>query len=221
MRTRARVGAALAVGLGLALPVTAIATAASAAPAPRPFTIAGAPSGALSPGTSSPVDLMLTNPNDVDLTLRDLTIELTAVVPAVGATGPCTTADFEVVQLTPTEVVMPAHTARSMTALGVAPADLPQVSMLETAQNQNGCQNAKVMLAYVANATEGAVGGVTVPGTGTSNPGSSNPGSPAVDGAHLPRTGSDSTNELIAFGASLTILGGAAVVAARRRRSGR
>jgi hypothetical protein len=208
-----------------------LAGGAVAAPGdPQPFTLAGAPSPGVVPGGSAVIDLTVTNPNDVELTLTGLTATISTITPAPGAIGPCTPADFALTALPATvDVALPPNSSRTLSALGVADADLPRFSMLNTPQNQDGCKSAVVTLSYTGTATAPDVGGVDlppveVPGSGQSGPQGvgGEPDPTDVGGVDLPGTGGNGhTGDLVALGAGITALGAATVTAATMRRRGR
>lgn len=216
--------AALAGGV---LVVSAL-TAAPALAAPAdldPFGIAGSPADGLYPGSSGSIDLTLTNPNDVALTLQELTVSILSIAQAPGAVGPCATADFEVAQLpAAADVVLPPHSATMLSSLGVAAADLPRFGMVDTGVVQDGCKGATVTLLFEGTAIAPEVGGVDqppVPGGGTGTGGGQGPTGPGdVGGVDLPGTGASHTTDLLVLGAGLVLAGSATVVTFRRRRSG-
>ncbi len=208
--------------------VLALASAGAAAAAPgdvQPFTMAGSPAPGIYPGASAAIDLQFTNPNDLALTLQDLTVSIQSITQAPGAVGACTAADFEIAQLpAAVDVVLPPSSSATLSALGVAAADLPRFGMLNTSLNQDGCQGATITLLYTGTATAPEVGGVDqppveVPGEGTGTGGGVVEVPGEVAGENLPRTGANRTDDVIALGAGLVIAGSAAVVAVRRRRS--
>ncbi|GAA0609965.1 hypothetical protein GCM10009547_10050 [Sporichthya brevicatena] len=221
----------LAAGAVLAVTSAGTATAVDAPVALQPFGIAGSPADGFYPGASGVIDLELSNPNAVDLTLQDLTISLESVTPASGASGPCSAADFEIVQLSSVSgVVLAPGSSTRLSNLGVASADLPRFTMLNTTDNQDGCQGAVVTLRYAGTATAAEVGGVDrppveVPGSGGSDPRPTEPG-PAgprgpgeVGGVGLPGTGASVGVELLALGAGLVLLGAGTMTVTRRRRA--
>jgi hypothetical protein len=224
-----------AAAAGAALVLTATGTA-SAADHLQSFGIAGAPAAVLYPGATGVINLLLSNPNDVALRLQDLTVTLTTITPAAGAVGPCTAADYAIGQL-PTDagLVLPPHSSQTLSALGVANADLPRLTMLNTAQNQDGCQSAVVNLHYHGDALAGAGGGGG--GGGGSDHGhdgdghdhdGDGDGSDHSDGdgdsgpthtGSLPGTGGSHVQDMTAAASALIMAGAATVAVIRRRRS--
>ncbi|GAA0615741.1 hypothetical protein GCM10009547_17130 [Sporichthya brevicatena] len=211
--------AALALGAGAV--VLGGAGAANAAPGDA-FTISGTLDSTLYPGGSGALDLSLTNVGTTELTVGEITVRVAGVTTRSAA--PCLTSDFVVdQQLDPTrEFTLPAGATRTLTELGIAPADLPRVSMTNTAVNQDGCKNSTVNLAFAGRAAE--VGGVSVPPNPTPTPPAETPvATPAPDddqvvgGVNLPGTGGDPMTFWTALaGLGLVALGGGSVVLTRR-----
>ncbi|MEU0095671.1 hypothetical protein [Kribbella sp. NPDC006257] len=122
------------------------------AKAGNPFTISGNLPGALAPGLSRPLDLTLANPNKKPLSVTNLTVTVKTVTRtayAIAHNQPCTTADYAVTQYSgPYPLTVPANGSASLSSLGVSTSARPQVSMLNTALNQDGCKGATLALAY-------------------------------------------------------------------------
>jgi hypothetical protein len=116
------------------------------------FTIGGNLSGLLAPGVSTPLDLMLSNPNRKPLSVTNLTVTVQSVTrtsSAVTHNRACTRADYAVIQYRgPYPLTVPGDGSASLSSLGVQPAARPQVGMLNTATNQDGCKGATITLAY-------------------------------------------------------------------------
>jgi hypothetical protein len=121
------------------------------------FSIAGNVGPVLEPGTTAPIDLTLTNPNDQPIRVTSLSVAIaTITAPRATPTLPCTFADFVVGQpLGATSLIVPAHSSRTLTALGLTSAQLPSLGMLNTVENQDGCKGATVGLSYGGTAVWG------------------------------------------------------------------
>lgn len=122
-----------------------------------PLTISGEVADPLEPGIPRPVDLAITNPNPLPLVLNRLTVAISALT-APQATGqfPCTLGDFAVQQYSGAyPLQIPPSSTRTLEALGLPPADWPQVAIVDQPQNQDGCQRASLTLLYTADATLG------------------------------------------------------------------
>ncbi|MDQ3937036.1 MAG: hypothetical protein M3340_20665, partial [Actinomycetota bacterium] len=108
----------------------------------KPFTIAGDLAEPLLPGVRRGLDLALTNPHDFDLKVTALNVSVAATDRA-GCDGG---SNFRV---TPVAAALPLTLppgTRSLSALGVPSAQLPQLEML--ASGAEACQGARVELAY-------------------------------------------------------------------------
>ena len=116
----------------------------------KPFTISGNLAGSLAPGVSLPLDLTLTNPNNQKVSVTNLTVTIKSVTKAANApAGSCTTADYAVTQYSgPYPLAVAANGSAKLSALVASNAKWPQVRMLNTTSNQNGCKGATVTLAY-------------------------------------------------------------------------
>jgi hypothetical protein len=110
------------------------------AKAGNPFTISGNLPGALA------------NPNKKPLSVTNLTVTVKTVTRtayAIAHNQPCTTADYAVTQYSGSyPLTVPANGSASLSSLGVSTSARPQVSMLNTALNQDGCKGATLALAY-------------------------------------------------------------------------
>lgn len=124
--------------------------------APGAFTIAGALGPALTPGTSRPLDLTLTNLESFDLAISSLAVEVASVsAPQSDLSHACGSADFAVEQFSGTTgFTLPALSTVRLGELGFAASELPQVSMLNLPVNQDGCKAASFSLAFAGTATE-------------------------------------------------------------------
>ncbi|TDO63941.1 hypothetical protein EV651_105164 [Kribbella sp. VKM Ac-2571] len=118
----------------------------------KDFAISGNLSGLLSPGVSRPLDLTLTNPNKKPISVTNLTVALSSVTRtpyAVAHSLPCGPADYRITQYGGTyPLTVPGNASRALSGLAVPQSIWPQVTMLDTATNQDGCKDATVKLAY-------------------------------------------------------------------------
>lgn len=117
----------------------------------KTFALAGNVPGTLSPGTSAGLDLQITNPNNKPLSLTNISVAVSGVTRSADALArnlPCAPADYAVTQYSgPYPLAAPTGTT-SLSGLGVAAAALPQVAMLDTSANQDGCKGATLQLTY-------------------------------------------------------------------------
>ncbi len=115
----------------------------------KDFSISGDVAGLLAPGVSQPVDLFLTNPNNQQLSITNLTVTVKSVARNASAIGVCSVADYKVTQYSgPYPLVVPGRGSTSLSNLGVPSTSWPKITMIDTATNQDGCKGATVTLAY-------------------------------------------------------------------------
>jgi hypothetical protein len=103
------------------------------------------------PGAGVGLDLSITNPNSQPMQVTNLTVALTSVTKAASApaTRPCGVADYAVAQFSGSyPLTIPAGATVSLSSLGVSPTSLPQLSMLNSSQNQDGCKGATLSLSF-------------------------------------------------------------------------
>jgi hypothetical protein len=118
--------------------------------APGAFRIDGNLASTLSPGSSEPLNLTLTNPGSADLSISRLDVRVDAVTaPRADSTHPCTPDDFIVEQFSGAYgFTLPGSSATSLSALGVPPDQWPNIGMLNTAFDQDGCMSARLTLGF-------------------------------------------------------------------------
>jgi hypothetical protein len=117
------------------------------------FTIGGSLSGLFYPGLSQPLNLSLTNPNSFDLSITNLTVSVQVVsAPNANATHPCSAADYTVQQFSAYPIRLLTSRTRTLSELGYTSAQWPQVTMLDTTSNQDGCKGASLKLTYTGTA---------------------------------------------------------------------
>jgi len=116
------------------------------------FAISGDLAEPFSPGGSAPLNLTISNPLDTDLAVSALRVVIDEVeAPNATALLPCSVDDFAVEQLSRRdELVIEAGATISLAELGIPSDDWPQVLMLNTDSNQDGCKSASFTLAYSA-----------------------------------------------------------------------
>jgi hypothetical protein len=123
----------------------------------RAIYLTGRASRQITPGSSAPVNLRLTNSASYSVSVTRLTVSIHAVdAPRSDATHPCTAGDFALRQSPPGLIVRVAASASStLLELGTSRVEWPQVGMLDTSRNQDGCKGASVALDFHAFATRG------------------------------------------------------------------
>ncbi len=117
----------------------------------KPFTISGTLAG-LSPGTSLPLNLTLTNQNKKQISISNLTVTVQSVTPtqeAISRGQSCTTADYAVLQYSGGyPLALDGLATATLAGLRVAQSAQPHIVMRDTTTNQDGCKGATVNLAY-------------------------------------------------------------------------
>ena len=114
------------------------------------FVISGSPTKPMSPGVQVPLDLRLQNTNKTNMSVTELKVVVRAV-DAPNATDqlPCLVEDFTVAQVPEDlDLTLPPEATSSLSGLSVSSAEWPQVGMLNTSVNQDGCKGASLILDY-------------------------------------------------------------------------
>lgn len=119
------------------------------------FRIAGDSTRALAPGRTVSLNLLLTNPHTVALTLTGLSVRVSTVsAPNADGGHPCSTRDFAVTQpAAGLTIRLPARASKTMHRLGIATSRWPSVTMLDRQLNQDGCKGASLTLGYAGSGT--------------------------------------------------------------------
>lgn len=127
------------------------ASAPTANPGHQPFSISGDVSGALAPGSpSSPLNLVLRNPNNQPLSIGSLTV----TVAGTSAGPACDASNFGVAQYRGAyPLSLGAGQTVSLTQLGVTASALPHVSMIDLPSNQDACRHVTIYLSYTGSGT--------------------------------------------------------------------
>jgi len=108
------------------------------------FTISGDGAKQLAPGISTPINVAINNTFKRDLNFVGLNVSLDST-----SNPACDTSNFVVTQYSgPSTLVIPAHTKRSLVALGVPRSQWPSVTMLNLPTNQDDCKGVTVNLTY-------------------------------------------------------------------------
>lgn len=119
------------------------------------FAIEGNATEPISPGVRAPLDLTLTNPHDVPMSVTGLSVSVQKVsAPNADDVHPCAVGDFAVDQASNSfEITLAARSTSTLTDLGLARSKRPHVGMLDRPVNQDGCKGASLTLAYTASGT--------------------------------------------------------------------
>ncbi len=135
----------------------AIVTPATPTPAPPTstipsgtFTISGDVTVPVLPGGAYPLDLVVTNPRNLPITIPAGGV---TVVISTGQAGCPAVGNFAITHGLLEPVTIPANATRSLSALGVPIGHWPVFSMIETNTDQDACRGVTVVLSYSALAT--------------------------------------------------------------------
>lgn len=115
---------------------------------PQPFRITGTAVGLLLPGGPAiPVDLALANPNAAPITVDAVEMRIDGAQPADCA------AAITVVRQLAARPSVPGGATRTLSGLGVPREAWPQLAMLDTGTDQDGCAGATIALRFTGRAT--------------------------------------------------------------------
>ena len=116
------------------------------------FDISGDVSQPMVPGSSIPLNLSFDNAHEFPMTTLDLRVTVDRVqAPNATAALPCTVDDFSVDQVSPRlDIRVDAASTTTLAELGIPTDEWPQVGMLNTSRNQDGCKGATITLIYTA-----------------------------------------------------------------------
>lgn len=158
---------ALLVAAGVATQLSAADGEAVASCSPggvRPaFEICGDLAGPLTPGTSQPIDIRISNHTRHRLRITRMTVSL-KLARADRRAGCAVAEGFRVGGLRAEHypIVVPPRSTRSLQALGVSP--LPRVRMLNLASSQDACKDVKLRMSFRGDARRTAriarIGGI-------------------------------------------------------------
>lgn len=114
----------------------------------HPFTVAGTIKP-LYPGTTQPIDLTFTNPNN-----QALTIALSGVSATVSSNNEpkCSSKYFSFIQGQPVTVTVAANSHLTLSQAGVPKSNWPAINMTDKG-NQDSCKTVGLTLSYTAGAT--------------------------------------------------------------------
>jgi hypothetical protein len=114
------------------------------------YAISGTLSQQLRPGDMYPLDLTLTNLGSAAMTVVDLHVAISHVTaPNATPSQPCSVNDFAAAQVANGfSVALGSFESTSLSARGISSSQWPQISMLNTAANQDGCKGATLTLSF-------------------------------------------------------------------------
>ncbi|WP_426997035.1 hypothetical protein [Pseudarthrobacter sp. N5] len=117
----------------------------------KQFTLSGNLAGLLAPGTSLALDLQISNPNTKALSVTNISVSIAGVTRTADASSrnlPCTLADYTVTQYSGPYPLSAPPGSSSLSGLGITRSLWPQIGMLDTRTNQDGCKGATLQLSY-------------------------------------------------------------------------
>ncbi len=114
------------------------------------FLISGNAATTLYPGTTSEINLTLTNPNNFPIRVGPLTVSVEEHTSKTGCSG---TGNFTPSALVGT-VDVPGNTTATLSALGVPHANRPKIVFLDTSGDQDACKDAQVTMQYSGTAVK-------------------------------------------------------------------
>ena len=134
---------------------TGVGTGTALADSSRSFTIGGNTTEPISPGITASLDLKLTNPHDVAMSVTGLRVRVQKLsAPNADPARPCGLGDFAVVQASSSrKITLAPRSARTLSGLGIPRASWPGVGMLNRSVNQDGCKGASLTLSYTGSGT--------------------------------------------------------------------
>ncbi|MCU1657694.1 MAG: hypothetical protein JWO57_2350 [Pseudonocardiales bacterium] len=110
-----------------------------------PFAIAGTLDRALAPGVTGSLNLSLTNPNNQQLSITNLSVAITST----SKPGCTKENNFSAVQFSGTyPVIVPANSTKTLSQLGVSQAAWPKITMIDLPSNQDICKSTGLSLSY-------------------------------------------------------------------------
>lgn len=147
----------VAIGVYLVLKAQPEPSADEASTSEPSFTISGTAQAPSTPGSTVPIHLALTNPHPYPITVSALAVRVDAVANRDGGIARCAGGNFTVRQFAGGYgFVLAAARTVSLSDLGFRGPQWPQLSMINSRGNQDGCKRAIVRLAVVGTARRAA-----------------------------------------------------------------
>lgn len=104
------------------------------------------------PGAGVGMNLSITNPNNQAVQITNLTVGISSVTKSTTAPAdrPCSAADYTITQVPGSSYPIPVQAGQTidLSHLGVANTAWPQLRMLNTSSNQDGCKGATLSLTF-------------------------------------------------------------------------
>ncbi len=114
------------------------------------FTISGSLTRPITPGVWAPLDVNLINTGETAILVSKLNVSVSEVIaPHADATHPCSVDDFDVRQAAAgLNLSLAAGETSSLSAFLLPVSSWPQVRLIDTSVNQDGCKESTITLAY-------------------------------------------------------------------------
>ena len=133
----------------------AVTGSASSTAAADRLVISGSVTSTLTPTSTAPVLLVLTNGSDVPLGITGLTVQVADITAHGGGEAACDPSQFVTRQFAGRYGFhLAAGTTSSLAELGFVPAHWPQVTMRDLPTNQDGCKDVVILLRVIGTALE-------------------------------------------------------------------
>jgi hypothetical protein len=116
------------------------------------FDITASPTDPMSPGDQVPLDLRLQNTNHTSMSVSDVKVVVKGVeAPNATEALPCLVEDFTVDQVADDlDLTLPPGVTSSLSDLSLPSGQWPQLGLLNTSVNQDGCKGATLTLDFSA-----------------------------------------------------------------------
>ena len=123
------------------------------------FSIGGNAPNLFYPGTSEPLNLVITNPFNFDIKVLTVTVTVEPVPAKDGVPDPACPATTNLLVTRPlvSTLTVPARSTKSLSDLGVPQAQWPVLTMPDLSTNQDACEGATFTLRYSGSATMGTL----------------------------------------------------------------
>ena len=118
----------------------------------QPLQITGNATDTLAPGSTTPLNLVISNPYSQAVSVTGISVSLQEGTSKAGCSG---SQNFTVKQMGAVyPLTVPPDASRTLSQLGVADRDKPKLAMTDQPWNQDACKNAVVRLSYSGTATK-------------------------------------------------------------------
>jgi len=116
------------------------------------FGIDGNVEHSLLPGKTVPINIRISNPHFYPITVGDLTVRIASITPAHEG-DKCSANNFAIRQAPQFSAHLPAFGAVTMKDISSSTKKWPSLQLIDTSKLDDGCQGARITLAYAAGGT--------------------------------------------------------------------